>query len=204
MKYVKMLGLAVMAAVFMAIVGAATASATVICENNLNTEKCSAPYAIGTKGTASVPAGSSVSLTNTANESLDTCTESTVTGVLKSQGAEKPALSELSSITFGNCTFPTKTVNPGRGELTWIKGTDNGTLFTYETQATINTIFFGSCIYGVTGTDMGTTVGGNPGSLTVNAIVEKFSGSAFACPSTAKLTGTYVATSPTNAWVSNG
>ena len=205
MKPFKMLGVAAMAAAaLMVLVGAGTASATVICKNNLNTETCSEPYPIGTEGIASIPAGKSIVLADTEGGELDRCNTSTVTGKLKSQGSGKPALSELSTITFGNCTFPTKTVNPGRGELTWIKGTDNGTLFTYETQATINTVFFGSCIYGVTGTDMGTTVGGNPGSLTVNAVVEKFSGSNFACPETAKLTGQYVATSPTNAWVSNG
>lgn len=206
MKYLKMLGLAaVAAAALMAILGASTASATVICKNNLNTEKCSEPYAIGTKGTASLEKGTSLVLTDTEGESLDTCKESTVTGVLKSQGSGVPALSELSSLTWGGCNFTTTTVNPGSGELTWIKGTDNGTLVTHNTQVTINTIFFGTCSYGTGASlDMGTTVGGNPGSLTINTVIHKLEGSNFACPETTKLTAKYVATSPTAGWVSNG
>jgi hypothetical protein len=204
MKYLKMLGLvALAAAALMALIGAGTASATVICKNNLNTETCSEPYAIGTEGIASVPSGNSLALKDTNGNTLDTCAESTVTGRLKSQGKGEPALSELSAITFNSCTFVTKTLRPGRGELKWIEGTDNGTLFTYETEVTINTGFFGSCVYGPNGADMGTTVGGNPGSLTLNAVVTRLN-SNFACPATSRLTGKYVATSPTNGWVSNG
>jgi hypothetical protein len=206
MKYVKMLGFAAMAAaVLMAFTGVGTASATVICKNNSNTETCSEPYAIGTEGTASIEKGNSALLTNTEGESLNTCTGSTVTGKLKSQGKEKPALSELTTLTWSGCNFLTKTINPGLGELHWIKGTDNGTLTTGGVEVTINTLFFGSCIYGFTsGTDVGTTVGGNPGSLTVNAVAEKFSGSNIVCPATTKFTAKYVATSPTAGWVSNG
>lgn len=206
MKYVKMLGFAALtAAVLMAFTGVGTASATVICKNSSNTETCSEPYAIGTEGTASLEKGTSALLNNTEGESLDTCKESTVTGKLKSQGKEKPALSELTTLTWGGCTFTTKTVNPGLGELHWIKGTDNGTLTTSGVEVTINTIFFGSCIYGITaGTIVGTTVGGNPGNLTVNAVVHKLSGSNVICPSTTIFKAKYGATNPTNAWVSNG
>lgn len=207
MKHVKMLGLAVIAAAaLMAILGASTASATVICKNNLNTEKCSEPWPIGTEGTASLASGSSALLVDTEGGELDRCSASTVTGKLKSQGSGVPAISELSTLTWGSCTFATKTLSAGSGELTWIKGTDNGTLVTKGTEVTINTVFFGSCIYGTpsTGTDMGTTVGGNPGSLTVNAVIKKLSGSNFACPETTIFTAKYVATSPTNGWVSNG
>lgn len=206
MKYVRTLGPALIAAAaLLAFFGAGSSSATVICENNLNTETCSAPYKVGTEGTASLAKETSALLVNTNGEELDRCTKSTVTGKLKSQEKGKPALSELSTLTFENCTFPTKTVVPGRGELTWIKGTDNGTLFTYETEATINTVFFGSCIYGPqNGADVGTTVGGNPGSITLNVLATRKSGSNFACPETTKFTAKYVATSPTAGWVSNG
>lgn len=205
MKHLKTLGLLIVAAaVLMAIIGASTASATVICKNNLNTETCSEPYPVGTEGTASLESGGSALLTDTAGKSLDTCKESTVTGKLKSQGKGEPAKSELSTLSFSNCTFPTKTLRPGSAELHWIKGTDNGTLTTGGVEVTINTVLFGSCIYGInSGTDVGTTVGGNPGSLSVGAIVIKLGGAA-ACPETTKFTAKYVATSPTNGWVSNG
>ncbi len=205
MKHLKTLGLLVTAAALLtAIIGASTASATVICKNNLNTSTCSEPYAIGTEGTASLVSGTTALLTDTTGKTLDTCKGSTVTSKLKSQGKGVPAQSELSTLTFTTCTFPTKAVNPGRGELKWIEGTDNGTLFTYETEVTINTILFGTCSYGPgNGTDVGTTEGGNPGSMTLNLVVKKLAGGA-ACPETGKFTAKYVAASPTAGWVSNG
>jgi hypothetical protein len=205
MKYLKILGLAAVAvAALMALIGVGTASATVICKNNLNTETCSEPYPVGTEGTASLESGGSALLTNTAGQALDTCKASTVTGKLKSQGKGEPARSELSTLSFSSCTFPTKTLRPGSAELHWIKGTDNGTLTTGGVEVTINTVLFGSCIYGMeSGTDVGTTVGGNPGSLSVAAVVIKLGGAA-ACPDTTIFTAKYVATSPTNAWVSDG
>jgi hypothetical protein len=205
MKYLKILGLAtVTVAALMAFAGVGIASATVICKNNLNTETCSEPYPVGTEGTASLESGGSALLTDTSGKSLDTCKASTVTGKLKSQGKGGPARSELSTLSFSSCNFPTKTLSPGSAELHWIKGTDNGTLTTGGVEVTINTVLFGSCIYGMeSGTDVGTTVGGNPGSLSVNAVVKKLGGG-ISCPETTKFTAKYVATSPTAGWVSNG
>lgn len=207
MKYLKMLGLAAMAAaVLMAIVGAGTASATVICKNNLNTEKCSEPYAVGTEGTASLAAGTTALFATTEGEVLDTCTESTIKSTLKEAGSSTTTVkSGVSTMTFGKCTFATKVLNGGSAELHWIKGTDNGTLTTFNTEVTINTVFFGSCVYGApsTGIDVGTTVGGNPGSMTLNTVFPRISGS-FICPEDGVFTGKYVATSPTNAWVAAG
>jgi len=207
MKYFKTLGLAaVAAAALMAFVGAGAASATVICKNNLNTEKCSEPYPVGTEGTASLAAGTSALFTTTEGETLDTCTESTIKSTLKEAGSSTTTVkSGVSTMTFAKCTFPTKVINGGSAELHWIKGTDNGTLTTFNTEVTISTIFFGSCIYGApsTGIDVGTTVGGNPGSMTLNTVFPKISGG-IACPSTGVFTGKFVATSPTNAWVAAG
>lgn len=52
-------------------------------------------------------------------------------------------------------------------------------------------MFFGTCIYGFTaGNAIGDITEGNPAVFHYNAVVEKFSGSAFACPSTERMTGT--------------
>jgi hypothetical protein len=204
MKHLKTLGLAaIAAAALMAFLGAGTASATVICKNNLNTEKCSEPYPVGTEGTASLV--ESAKLTDTSGNVLDTCTGSTIKSTLKEAGSATTTVkSGVSTMTFTGCTFPTTVINGGSAELHWISGTDNGTLTTFNTEVTINTGLFGSCIYGPgNGADVGTTVGGNPGSMTLNVVVTRFGGN-FACPATAKFTGKYVATSPTNAWVAAG
>jgi hypothetical protein len=113
--------------------------------------------------------------------------------------------SGLSSITWSSCTFTTDTISPGYAELHHIAGTDNGTLTTINTQVTLNTGLFGSCVFGTGATgsplDVGTTVGGNPGSLTLNTTFLRSSG---LCPSTIIVSGKYVATEPTNAWVAAG
>jgi hypothetical protein len=206
MRYFKTLGLAAVAvAALMAFVGAGTASATVICKNNLNTEKCSEPYPVGTKGTASLAAGTTAILETTAGETLVTCTESTISSTLENAGSATTTVkSGVSTMTFGKCTVPVVVLKGGSAELHHIAGTDNGTLTTFGTEVTVNTIFFGSCVYGSgNGLDVGTTIGGNPGSMTLSTVFPKISGG-IACPSDARFTGKYVATSPTNAWVAAG
>jgi hypothetical protein len=205
MKHLKMLGLAFIAATaLMAIAGSGTASATVICKNNLNTTACSEPYPAGTKGTASLAAGSSALLSSTAGEALVTCTESTISSTLENPGSATTTVkSGVSTMTFAKCTVPVVVLKGGFAELHHITGTDNGTLTTFGTEVTIS-IFGTSCVYGSgNGLDVGTTVGGNPGSMTLNTVFPKISGS-FICPSDARFTGKYVATSPTNAWVAAG
>lgn len=206
MKHLKMLGLVVVAALAVtALVGVASASATVICKNNTSTSKCTEPYPVGTKGTASLQG--SMILETTGGTSLVTCTGSTVSSTLGNAGSATTTVkSELSSITFSGCTKAVTTLVPGSGELHHISGTDNGTLTTQNTQVTVSGLFNNeSCIYGTgAGIDMGTTVGGNPGSLTINTLVLRQAGSGVFCPAETRLTAKYVATSPTNAWVAAG
>jgi hypothetical protein len=200
MTYLKRLGVVAVAALAaMAIVGAGTASATVICKNNLNTEHCSEPYEKGAKGVASLT--QSAILETTGGVTLDTCTGSTVESTLADPGSSTTTVkSGISTITWAGCTGTTDTLSGGTAELHWISGTNNGTLTTIGTEVTVQTLGV-SCIYGSgTATDVGTTVGGNPGHLTVSAGFPKIGGS-FVCPSTVVFTGEYVATSPKNAWV---
>jgi hypothetical protein len=203
MNHLKMLGLAaVTAAALMAVLGAGTASATVICKNNLNTEKCSEPYPVGTKGTASLQGSGLIeSLEGTV---LNTCTGSVVSSTLENAGSATTTVkSGLSSITFTGCSSTVDTIKPGSAELHHIAGTDNGTLTTLGTEVTTQ-IFGASCTYGTGASlDVGTTVGGNPGSMTLNTIFPRVAGG-FICPEKVRFTGKYVATSPTNAWVAAG
>lgn len=204
MNYLKLFGLAAVAATaLMAFIGAGTASATVICRTEPTAGECPKEwdYQTGTKGKASLNAGTTAVLTTTTEEVLVTCTESTVEGTSDNTGSATTTVkSSLSTLTFSGCTHTIDTVSPGLGELHWIPGTNNGTLTTSGTKVT--TQFAGvSCTYGIgTGTDMGTTVGGNPGNLKVNAPIKKVEGS-FLCPSNTVFQAEYVATNPANAWV---
>jgi hypothetical protein len=204
MKHLKLLGLVtVTAAALMAFVGAGTASATVICKTEPTAGVCPEgwDYPAGSKGKASLAAGTSVLLRTTAGSIEATCAESTVEGTSENTGSATTTVhSILTAITFSNCSRTVDTIRPGTGELHWISGTNNGTLTTTGVEVTI--VLAGvTCTFGLEGTkDVGTTVGGNPGSLTVNVSVVKKAGS-FLCPSTAVFEAKYVATEPTNAWV---
>jgi len=205
MKHLKMLGLAVVAAAaLMAFLGAGTASATVICKNNLNTEKCSEPYLKGTVGKAS--AEDSIKIAGPFGIVIDTCAESTVTGTQNNDGGSGVAVtSTLTSLTFSKCTRPTTVISPGTGSLQWIAGTDNGTLTTTGTTVTIHELpnIVGNpstCSYVTNSTTIGTATGGNPGTLDLSATITS---ETERCPS-GTLSGHYVATSPSAAWVTSG
>jgi len=184
MKYVKILSLAAVAAMALMAFAASSASATALYSN---TTKLGAGSVID----FSIPSGKTAVLVDTTGEELDTCSTSTVKGKLST--ATTGAIEEL---TWSGCTFPTNTITKGKLEVTGGAETKGTVKADATIEVTINTIFFGSCIYGVTsGTSVG-TLAGNPAVFTANAVAEKFSGSNLACPETSKWTGTYNATSP--------
>jgi len=197
MKYIKMLGLAAVAAMaLMAFTGVASASMLYNGATTLNA---------GTTLEFSLKSGTSALLKETSapggnGETLDTCTSSTVQGNITNAGSSTATVTgENTAISWGpTCTFPTTTTKLGKLEIHHITGGTNGTL-TADTEigVTINTVFFGSCVYGVTeGVDLGILTGGNPATFHANAVAEKLSGSALACPSTSLWTGTYTSTKP--------
>jgi len=189
MKDLKVFGLAAMAAMALMAFAAGSASATAIYSG-------STKLGSGSAGDFSIPSGKSVVLVNTTSEELDKCSTSTVKGKLSSA-----ATGSIEALTWENCTFPTKTITLGKLEVTGGTGTVGTVKADATIEVTMNTVFFGSCIYGVTAGETVGTVSGNPATFTASAVVEKFSGSALACPSTGKLTGTYNSTEPANAHV---
>lgn len=191
MKYMKMLGLAAVAAMgLMAFAGSASATELY---NGATTLKS------GTVLDFSLKTGTSALLTETGGSTLDTCTGGTVKGKITNAGSSTTTVTgENTSITWSGCTFTTDTVTLGKLEAHHVTGTTNATLTAdSEIGVTINTVFFGSCVYGVlANTDLGLVTGGNPATFTANAVAKKLSGSAFACPETSKWVATYVSTEP--------
>ena len=191
MKYIKMLGIAAIAAMgLMAFAGSASATELY---NGATTLKS------GTVLDFSLKTGTIAKLTQTNGEVLDECSGSTVKGKITNAGSSTTTVTgENTSITWSSCTFPTTTVVLGKLEAHHVTGTTNATLTAdSEIGVTINTVFFGSCVYGVkAGTDLGLVTGGNPASFGANAVAIKLSGSAFACPETSKWVATYVSTEP--------
>ena len=200
MKYIKMLGLAAVAAMAsMAFLGANSASATVLCKTPNLTEGCAASgwdYPKGTVIDASVEAGTTLRLKNTSGTTLMTCTASTVRGETTNTGGSSETVDgNLSVLTFEACDSTIHIVKLGLLEVHWLPGTDNGTLTSKDAEVTI-TIFGVSGGYSTfNGTDVGIATGGSMGTGDFDAIVKKSNGG-FLCPETAVWEGKYTITEP--------
>jgi hypothetical protein len=202
MKYAKMLALAAVAAgALMAFIGAGTASATVLCSTTIETCPKAQDVPSGTTLDFSLKE-TTANLTQTNGESIDKCSVSTVKGKTSNTGSATETVSgPIEVLTWESCTFPTKTISLGKLEVHKIAGTSNGTVTQVKngeknTEVTINTILFGSCIFSVeSGTSIGDLKEGNPATFVANAVATKVTGGA-ACPTTAKWSATYTMTEP--------
>jgi hypothetical protein len=207
MKYAKMLALAAVAAgALMALIGAGTASATVICSTTADPCPTGQAWGNGTAIDFSIPSGQSAVLKDTSGNELDKCTSSTVSGSITNTGsATSTVTGAVKGLTWGGCTFPTATVATSNLEVHKIAGTSNGTVTSDGTfEVTINTVLFGSCIYGVaSGVDIGTISegSGTNSTFSANAVASRF-GTNLACPKTSLWTGTYVLTTPSQTTLS--
>jgi len=186
MKYVKILGLAaVAAAALMAFVGAGTASATVFCDTNTN--PCSAKWAAETQLEFHVKPGTVGKWGSTAGETLVECTEGLLKGRPSAGGATATVKMSVAASEFnwnsGCSGVVTKTLEGGTLEIHAIAGTGNGTVT--ATGFTFTTSLFGSsCTYGfLSTTDMGVLTGNGTGNavLDINTTFSKKEGSII-CP----------------------
>jgi hypothetical protein len=203
MKYIKMLGLAaVAAAALMAFVGAGTASAAgVLC--SAQEAPCGAGNKWGTQ-TLEFSASASTLLRETSlGETINTCRKSFVSGTITNGNSSSNASGSISSLTWTECTWTTTTVANGGLEVVSAGSHDGAVRANAEVKVTISIPFFGSCVYGVTaGTILGTITEGNPATFDSNAVVSKSSGSSITCPNTANWTGTYTQTVPSGTTLS--
>ena len=191
MKYVKMLGLAAVAAMaLMAFVGAGTASATEIYKG-AETLKSGTVIDASLSGTAT--------LTTTEGTLLDTCTAGTVKGTTTNNGGGAGVAVEghITELTWTNCTEPTSTTAKGTLKINFTSG-KNGTVVagSTATEVSVNTTIFGTCVFSISsGGTIGTLTGSTTGNATfdINANATRKTG---LCPSSAVWTGTYIVTSP--------
>lgn len=190
MKYLKMLGLAaVAAAALMALAGTGTASATVACKVTETPCAPSNEWELGTKGLASLKAGTSAVMSSTAGEALMTCNAGHISGTLENKGGPTETMHQAGSsanIVYEGCTNTMDTIKGGEVELHHIAGTDNATVTIKGFETTVS-LFGVSCIYTYgAGIDAGVITGGTTPRMDVNAVLPKSSGSSFLCPSTVK------------------
>jgi hypothetical protein len=212
MKYVKMLGLAaVAAAALMAFVGASSASATVLCK----VEGTGTPTGTTCPAEKAYPAGTEIHAVNTSTAILEgepfniECKKSTVKGKTNNEGSATETVSgPIEVLTFEECGTSTVTVlKKGTLEIHWINpvdeggketGSHDGTLTASGQEVTTETsTIFGKvhCIFVTQNADLGTLKGGNPASFTANAIISKISTNAL-CPEPGRWTASYEVTTP--------
>jgi hypothetical protein len=198
MRYIKMLGLAaVAAAALMALVGASTASATTI-------HGSGGKLAKGTTINAVLKAGTEAVLQ--AGFGNIACGESTVHGTTSTTGgAAETVKGSIGTLTFGACTGDTVTVlAPGSLEIHHITGTTNGTLTGSGSEATTISHNVGGvhCIYKTENTHIGTLTGNTKGNAILQAEATLIRvPTSFLCASSAKWTATYEVTTPSPLWV---
>lgn len=204
MKYLKMLGLAVVAAAaVMAFVGAGSASATTL--------TCTNPEGSGTKVVC--PAGTEIVATAESSLLLKagfaniTCTESTVGGKTSNAGSSTETVKgAIETLTFNGCNATVTVIKKGTLEIhTHTEGVTNsiGTVTGAGSEVTVSTLGV-SCVYGTSNTDIGTLTGsphttstgvGPTATFDINANLPKISGG-FACASPAAWEGKYKITKP--------
>jgi hypothetical protein len=202
MRNVKMLGLAAVAAMaLVAVLGAGSSSATVLCSEY----KTPCP-----KGKA-LPAGTVVemslkksSVSISGNGVNVTCTTSTLNGKTTNEGSEKEAVKgNVEALTYGNCTGATiKVLKTGTFEAQYIspESTNNtrAQLISIGAEVTVDEMGI-SCDYGTAGGKaMGIlasdeTVGPE---FTEEVTISKEEGG-FLCPMSVVVKGIYTITGPT-------
>jgi hypothetical protein len=199
MNHLKLPGLiAVAAMAMMALLGAGTASATVLCKTATGGLECGGAWKFSGTIKGSLASGTSAVSKNTSGEVIDTCTGGTAEGSASAGGATSTVTGNTSSLSLTGCTTTTKVIKQCEGEIHYVSGTSNGTVTVKGCEVTTNTVLFGSCIYGVgETTDVGIVEeGGSGAAAKVSKVVNKLAGSAFACPSTMVSEASVVRTAP--------
>jgi hypothetical protein len=166
MKFLKMLGLAALAAlVVAAFAGAGSASAVVLCKTK--TTPCTSKWAKGTQLEFSIRAGTSALWQTTGGASMKTCTSGKIKGEITNEGsAAENVRIKNTEVSWTNCTVPTVTVKSGELEIQGITGTENGTIVLKNAEFTTNDVFFGDCTYGSgAGAAIGTLTASSTGDV---------------------------------------
>jgi hypothetical protein len=195
----KALGLAAVAAMaLMALLGAGSASATVLCTTT--TTPCGIGWHIDK---LVLSATGSMSQHSTGGALESTCTGSSATATKNSTGSSTTTpvgTVVTAALIWEGCNQKTETLEGGELEVHRIAGTHNGTVTAIGFKVTM-VIAGVSCTFGAgAGIHLGVITGGTPAILHLNAVVNKVAGS-FLCPADSVWEATYQITNHTAAFV---
>jgi hypothetical protein len=203
MKYLKMIGLAVVAAMaLVAFVGASSASAVTLCKANEETCAAGNRYPSGTVIKAHSPEAVLKGFATV------TC-ESDVVDETKAETGN-PLLDLITSLTFTNCKGCEKAeaINlPYKTELFWTSGTNGSLKVSSDGKGSpganlTNCSGFNCTFVAKGGVATLSVTGGNPAKVTATNVALERTGGSFLCGGTATWNAVYTATSPTSIWVS--
>lgn len=193
MKYVKTLGLVVVAAAaLMAFLSAGTASATVLCQE----EACEKTYGPETKLNSQLVGGAAhlEGPFGTIN-----CNKSTTEGSITNAGGSTSTVEgTLSGMTFTECNATVTVLKKGTvvAHTDGEKADNNGTSTVSGSEVTIEFVGF-HCIFTTNNTDVGTIVGGEHSVTKIKAAIPRSGGRSGAfCGSTGAMTAEYGETKP--------
>jgi hypothetical protein len=192
MKYLKMLGLAAIAAMgLMAFVGASVASAAIYTDAAKTSKYPVGPPGTGTTISASLASGKSAVL-KSGSTVIATCTGGGVHGVAENEDVLGTVSGTIKKedLTWTGCSQTTHTVSDGKLFIE-----SDGDAISTGSQVTLG-ILGTSCTYGTgEGIKLGTVTSGSPAVLKINANIPRTAGG-FLCPSTGTWEAEYVVTSP--------
>jgi hypothetical protein len=193
MKYIKMLGLAaVAAAALMAFMGAGTASAA----------KLTSPAGTQLLAGTVIKAEAEGHVTLHPPIGSITCAKSSVEGKTTTAGGGNPTTTvkgEITLLTFTECNATVTVLKKGTLEIHSLGG-GNGTLTSSGAEVTVSFSGF-HCIFSTSNTDLGTVTGSgvtkSNATLDISATIPRTGGSSGVfCGSTAAWTGAYKVTQP--------
>jgi hypothetical protein len=202
MKYLKMLGLVAVAAMaLMAMLGAGSASATVLCKENAIPCPELKVYPVKTNVSATTEPETTVVFKSTGGTELSTCASSTIEGQTEKKGGEKePVVIPIAQLSWFGCTSNVLTRELGTLEIDYIGPETRGTFTMKNVRVTVSVGGI-TCTYGNAGgpIDIGTAKGSpnetSPATLAVASVVPKLEGS-FLCPADAVWEASYYITEP--------
>ncbi len=212
MKSLKILGLtAVVAGALITLLGAGTASATVLCKE----AGTGSPTGTTCPSGKGYGAEQEIHAVNSGNVKLDTtfktisCTGSTIKGTTSKEGsATETVTGPEGTLTLTGCNCSTvKVLHAGTLEIHWISGTHNGTVTSSGSETTtICSTIFGNvhCTYATSNTDVGTLAGGTTATLTASShLPVNEAESDGLCPEESTWTATYSVTTPDALYVTS-
>jgi len=199
MKYLKMLGLAVVAVVaLMAFAGAGSASATVLCHKAET--PCSQKWSKGTEIEFTVRPGTRARWFSEPTTVME-CSSGDLKGSVTSVGGSSETVKiPLSNFAWTSCApANSSTLEAGELEIHSISGSENGTVTLKGFTDRMENTPFGTCVYtsGSTGIGLGTLTASKTGEaiIDIETTLTRSGGSAL-CPPTVTWWEQWIQTAP--------